>query len=159
MPGAVHWHMGRIHGLLFLLVAIALAALANADPAARLRDEIARMDGRLSEAFNAHDVERMRVLFTDDLEFYQDNKGMGLHEQTMRDFGTMFAQNNGITRTLEPDSLEVVALGDYGAVELGRHRFCHLEDGKDECGTFRFVHIWRKLDDGWKISRVISFDH
>ena len=159
MPGAVHWRMGRIRGLPILLIAIALAAIANADPADGLRDEITRMDDRLSEAFNAYDVERMKVLFTDDLEFYQDNKGMGFYEQTMLDFGKMFAQNNGITRTLKPDSLEVVALGDYGAVELGRHRFCHLEEGKEECGIFRFVHIWRKLGDGWKISRVISFDH
>jgi ketosteroid isomerase-like protein len=159
MSGAVHWRMARIRSLPLLLIAIALAAVAIADPADGLSEEIARMDDRLSEAFNAHDVERMGVLFTDDLEFYQDNKGLGLYEQTMHDFGKMFAQNNGITRTLEPDSLEVVALGDYGAVELGRHRFCHLEDGKDECGTFRFVHIWRRLDDGWKISRVISFDH
>ena len=159
MSGAVHWYMTRICSLPFLLIATALATVAIADPADGLREEIARMDDRLSEAFNAHDVERIKFLFTDDLEFYQDNKGMGLYEQTMRDFAKMFAQNNGITRTLELESLEVVALGEYGAVELGRHRFCHLEDGKDECGTFRFVHIWRKLDDGWKISRVISFDH
>jgi hypothetical protein len=39
------------------------------------------------------------------------------------------------------------------------HRFCHAEQGKDECGVFSFVHIWRRTTTGWKISRVISYGH
>ncbi len=37
--------------------------------------------------------------------------------------------------------------------------FCHVENGKNECGTFRFVHIWQKKDGEWKISRAISYSH
>src|SRR6266705_59564 len=35
-------------------------------------------------------------------------------------------------------------------------RFCFR---KNECGTFRFVHIWQKKDGEWKISRAISYSH
>jgi ketosteroid isomerase-like protein len=144
---------------LSLFAASLLAVVSATSAADPLADEIARMDDRLSVAFNAHDIAALRVLFTDDLEFYQDNEGLGRYEQTMRDFESMFAQDNGMKRTLEPEGLEVVELRDYGAVQFGRHRFCHEEDGKEICGSFRFVHVWRKLDGDWKIARVISFGH
>jgi hypothetical protein len=34
-----------------------------------------------------------------------------------------------------------------------------VENGKNECGTFRFVHIWKKKDGESKISRAISYSH
>ena len=33
------------------------------------------------------------------------------------------------------------------------------ENGKDDCGTFKFAMIWRKDDETWKLSRVISYGH
>jgi hypothetical protein len=39
------------------------------------------------------------------------------------------------------------------------HRFIHHENDKEETGSFKFVHIWRKTGDSWKISRVISYGH
>ncbi|MNC99919.1 hypothetical protein D3C83_183680 [compost metagenome] len=47
----------------------------------------------------------------------------------------------------------------YGAMEVGVHRFCHVENGKEDCGNFKFVHIWQKKDGQWKITRVVSYDH
>ncbi len=26
-----------------------------------------------------------------------------------------------------------------------------------DCGTFEFVHVWKQTNDGWKMSRVISY--
>ena len=113
----------------------------------------------MSEAFNKHDVNKLKSLFADDLEFYQDNEGLVRYEQTVRDFESMFAQGNNMTRELVENTLEVYPVKDYGAIEIGAHRFCHMENGKNECGTFRFVHIWQKKDGEWKISRAISYSH
>jgi hypothetical protein len=71
----------------------------------------------------------------------------------------MFASAPDIRRDLEPGSLEVYPIKDYGAMEIGRHRFCHKENGKDDCGTFGFAMVWRKAGDSWKISRVLSYGH
>jgi ketosteroid isomerase-like protein len=124
-----------------------------------LFDEVKRLDAVLSEAFNNHDVNRLKSLFADDLEFYQDNEGLVRYEQTVRDFESMFAQGNNMTRELVGNTLEVYPVKDYGAIEIGAHRVCHVENGKNECGTFRFVHIWQKNDGEWKISRAISYSH
>ena len=117
------------------------------------------MDAALSDAFDSHDINRLKALFTEDLEFYQDNEGLDRYEQTMKDFESLFAQDNKMRRKLVEGSLEVYPIKDYGAIEIGSHQFCHLEKGKDECGTFRFVHLWRRGDGAWKISRVVSYAH
>ncbi len=44
-----------------------------ASPSQQLYDEVKRLDAVLSEAFNGHDVNKLKSLFADDLEFYQDN--------------------------------------------------------------------------------------
>jgi hypothetical protein len=71
----------------------------------------------------------------------------------------MFAQNNGIKRELIEGSLEVYPINNYGAIEIGAHKFCHFENGKNDCGTFPFIMIWQRQADAWKISRVISYNH
>jgi len=67
--------------------------------------------------------------------------------------------NNGLRRELVKGSLEIYPIPGYGAMEIGEHKFCHLENGKQDCGTFKFVHIWEKKNGEWKISRVVSYDH
>ncbi|NKI35375.1 hypothetical protein HFP89_09365 [Wenzhouxiangella sp. XN79A] len=47
----------------------------------------------------------------------------------------------------------------YGAIHEGQHRFCHEVDGADDCGTFDFLHIWKRETDGWRLARVVSYGH
>jgi ketosteroid isomerase-like protein len=120
---------------------------------------IAAMDARIFEAFNAHRPDALMAFFTEDLEFYQDNDGLKNFPQTAGDFKKLFANAPDIKRELVEGSLEVYPVKDYGAIEIGAHRFCHKENGKDECGTFKFAMVWRKTGDSWKLSRVLSFGH
>jgi ketosteroid isomerase-like protein len=124
-----------------------------------LQAQIAAADSALFAAFNARDLKRFRTFFARDLEFYQDNEGVENYAQTMRDFAQMFAQPAQIRRSLVPGTLEVYPIKNYGAIEIGRHQFCHAENGKDDCGTFRFVHIWKRTKAGWRITRVVSYAH
>jgi hypothetical protein len=71
----------------------------------------------------------------------------------------MFGNSPDIRRELVPGSLQVYPIKDFGAIEIGTHRFCHKENGKDDCGNFPFVMVWRKSADSWKVSRVISYGH
>ena len=124
-----------------------------------LFESILRMDRRLFDAFNAHNVDRLMAMATRDLEFYQDNDGLKGYQQCYEDFKKMFAAERDIRRELVEGSLEVYPIKDYGALEIGQHRFCHTENGKEDCGLFKFVMLWQKADDSWKLARVISYGH
>jgi len=124
-----------------------------------LYKEIAHMDSVLFEAFNSHNLDKLKTLFTDDLEFYHDLSGLSGYQKNMESFKNNFDKNNGLRRELVQGSLEVFPIKDFGAIQIGSHKFCHTENGKQDCGTFKFVHIWQKKDGEWKISRVISYGH
>jgi ketosteroid isomerase-like protein len=125
----------------------------------RLRDEIARQDKAMFDAFNAHDIDALMALFSEDLEFYHDTGGRLTYGDVRGGFKSNFDKNNGLRRELLPESLEVYPIQGYGAIEIGRHRFCHQEGGRDECGTFGFLHIWQNSNGSWKVTRVVSYDH
>jgi ketosteroid isomerase-like protein len=162
--------MNRLFRVSFLLlVAAALSIFARAEDKAsakktaatsgELFETIVRMDSAIFGSFNAHDVDRLMGLFTDDLEFYHDTGGLSDNRQTGEAFKKMFASTADIRRDLVKSSLEVYPVKDYGAMEIGEHRFCHQENGKDDCGTFKFAMVWRKTGESWKISRVMSWGH
>jgi hypothetical protein len=124
-----------------------------------LFETIARLDGALFGAFNAHKADLLMSMFSEDLEFYHDTGGLANYRQTRSNFEQLFAKTPDIRRDLVRGSLRVYPIKDYGVLELGQHRFCHKENGKDDCGTFMFAMIWRKTGDSWKVSRVISYGH
>jgi ketosteroid isomerase-like protein len=124
-----------------------------------LYKEIFRMDSVLFNAFNSRDIDQFKNLFTEDLEFYHDKGGLTSYEYTVNSLKTTAKLNNQLKRELVKGSLEVYPIPGYGAMEIGAHTFCHNENGKQDCGTFKFVHIWKKNNDEWKITRVVSYGH
>jgi hypothetical protein len=77
----------------------------------------------------------------------------------MRGFESNFVKNNGLRRDLVDGTLEVYPIANYGAIETGAHTFCHVEGGRNDCGTFRFLHVWRKKNGRWQITRAVSYGH
>ncbi|MEY2497375.1 MAG: hypothetical protein QOD12_931 [Verrucomicrobiota bacterium] len=135
------------------------AARKMAAKSGELFDTIAQMDKAMFDAFNGHEVDRLMSLFTNDLEFYHDTGGFTDFRQTGESFKGLFTRTPDIRRDLVKGTLEVYPIKDHGAIEIGEHRFCHKENGKDDCGTFKFVMIWRKQGETWKVSRVVSYGH
>jgi len=151
-----------------ILVTIALLFIQNiaiaqekkvAPTSNELYREIEQMDEIMFNAFNEKDFEKFKSLFTNDLEWFQDNGGLLNYETVFINFSTMFKNENKLTRKLVKGTLEVHPIKDYGAIETGMHEFRHMENGKEEIGTFKFLMIWQKKDNQWKISRVVSYDH
>lgn len=124
-----------------------------------LYKEIASLDSILFTAFNTRDTVKFGSFFTKDLEFFHDKGGLTNYDHTMNFMKNVAKENNGLRRDLVKESLEVYPIPGYGAVEIGAHTFCHIENGRSDCGTFKFVHIWKKIEGEWKISRVISYSH
>ncbi|MBA3649858.1 MAG: nuclear transport factor 2 family protein [Chitinophagales bacterium] len=124
-----------------------------------LYNQIAYMDSALFTAFNAQNMGALKSYFTEDLEWFQDNGGLLSYETVFENFATTFKKPFRLTRELVQGSLEVHPVKNYGAIEIGVHRFRHLENGKEEIGIFKFLMIWQNKNGLWKISRVISYDH
>lgn len=143
-----------------LLAAASGSATAERQPApSSLQAEIARADAEMFEAFNAHDLDRAMGWFARDLEFYHDKNGLVSYDGVKEGYRGLFAQDNGMRRELVSGSLEVYPVKDFGAIEVGRHRFCHIEGGRNECGTFKFTMVWRKQNGKWQVTRALSYDH
>ncbi len=121
--------------------------------------EIAHMDSVLFDAYNTQNLDKFKSLFTDDLEWFQDNGGLIPYKTLFEAVETNFKKEFKLTRQLVNGSLEVHPIKDYGAIEIGSHQFRHIENGQEEIATFKFLMIWKKIDTLWKISRVISYDH
>ncbi|AZA84339.1 nuclear transport factor 2 family protein [Chryseobacterium lactis] len=125
-----------------------------------LYNTIIKKDSLLFSAANAGDISTLKTFFTKDLEFFHDVGGLAGYDETIDNFARV-AKNYGYTRRiLVPNSVEVYPIKDYGAIQTGLHQFCRLENKElINCGTFKFVHIWKQTPDGWKISRVVSYGH
>lgn len=125
-----------------------------------LYQTIIEKDSILFSAANSGNIDKLKTFFTEDLEFFHDVGGLAGYKETVDNFKRV-AENYGYTRrVLEPGSTEVYPIKDYGAVQTGIHKFCRLENGVlVNCGTFKFVHVWKNTTNGWKISRVISYGH
>jgi ketosteroid isomerase-like protein len=123
-----------------------------------LFETITRVDRHLTDAFNAHNVERLMAMATKDLELYEDNEGLKRYQQCYDDFKKMFVSDSDIRRQVIEGAVEVYPIKDYGALEIGQHRFCHAENGRDECAVFAFAILWQKTaEDTWKIARLINY--
>jgi len=139
---------------LVLLFPGAAMAASNAGP---LFDEIKAADAALFAASNRCDLETFGMFIAEDLEFYHDLSGLSVGKADLL-AKTKSNICGKMVRELVPGSLEVYPLADYGAIQVGTHRFLHPQE-PGNIGQARFIHIWQKKDGAWKITRVISYDH
>jgi len=149
-----------IRSALFLLLLPLLAPAQTPAPPADLFRTISSLDTAVFDAYNRCDLEKFGSFFPDDLEFYHDQSGL---TRTRRSVVEAVRNNicGKVRRELVPGSLEVYPLRGYGAVEIGVHRFYQTQSAKpnEPSGVAKFVHLWENRNGGWKITRVISFDH
>ena len=156
---------------LLLLVAASPVYSQTAGPAQtkQLSDEVEAADLALFSAFfDRCDTAALARMVTDDFEMFHDKNGY--MTKSGKEFldaisGTCARQKTGedyrARRELVPGSLKVYPLNNYGAVEVGVHRFFQLLPGKPEklVEISQFTHVWKKDESGWKLSRVLSYDH
>jgi hypothetical protein len=167
-PDANHMH-GVASGLpaengAQIIVDVHRADLAWHSPAAvthvpdRAFETIAALDQKLFDAYNHCDLATMGSLVSDDLEFYHDKTGLSVGKGVFLES----IRNNicGKTqRELIPGSMQVYRLDNYGAVEMGEHRFLHPSQEELGVGVAKFITLWRYKDGNWQITREISYDH
>lgn len=144
--------------LILMLVVTGAGAQAQNKPSDDpLYKTVAGLDTQLFDAYNHCNLDKFRSMLADDLEFYHDKTGL----MTGAGNVTNAIKENicgKVTRELVPGTLEVYPIADYGAVEIGVHRFHH--PGKDdEVGEAKFINLWQNKNGVWKVTRVLSIDH
>jgi ketosteroid isomerase-like protein len=148
-------------GLLALQCApmLAQSAKSNMPPDAEIVRTITRLDREVFDAYNRCDVQRFGTYFSDDVEFYDDRDGLSVGRAALMESVHQYICGK-VRRELVAGTLEVHPLHNYGAVEIGVHRFQHPDSGdKEPVGEGRFIHVWAYRNGAWKITRVISFAH
>lgn len=167
--------------ILALLAALSLLAACSSAPipnvnltpgpvaSQELFDAIARQDSALFDAaFNTCDLDRLGDLVTEDFEFYHDKHG--LNATSRAQFVEMFRgscerRKQGVDfrarRELVPGSMTVYPLNNYGAIQVGVHRFYAIAEGKKDrlTETARFTHVWKNENGRWRVARALSYDH
>ena len=134
-------------------------SLANSDQTS-LFGEIQALDASFFDAYNRCDLRQVSILVADDLEFYDDRDGFEMSRQTLLDDLEKYICGK-VHRELVPGTLEVHPIPGYGALEIGAHRFCEASPSACPSGSSvsKFVHIWRKKDGAWKLTRAVSYGH
>src|SRR5262245_43073449 len=121
---------------------------------------VEEQDRALFDAYNRCDLDRFASLLAEDIEFYHDKGGVMLGPKKLTD---SLKQNicGRVTRELVAGTLEVYPMDNYGAIEIGVHRFLHPNDPAQGVGEGQFIHLWRydKPTGKFQLTRVYSFDH
>jgi hypothetical protein len=124
----------------------------------KLYEEILRLDSIFFAAYNTCDVHLQEYgdFYSDSIEFYHDQGGLMTSKQALID-ATKKNICGKVTRELVKNSVEVYPIKDYGAIEIGFHKF---HNNTEKPGTpsnpGRFVIIWQHKNETWKITTVIS---
>ena len=152
-----------------LLAGPAIAQTAGPAPTQALTDEIRAADEALFAAFfDRCDIPTLKTSFTDDYEMIHDKNGMIAKDKAEMIAGlerTCARQKTGedyrARRELVVESLKVYPVNNFGAIEIGEHRFFQRLPGKPEklVEVSLFTHVWKKEADGWKLARALSYDH
>ncbi len=124
----------------------------------KLYDTIVRLDRLFFDAYNTCDVhlETYASFYSDTIEFYHDKGGFMNSKQDIVE-GTKKNVCGKVTRELVNGSIEVYPIKDFGAIEMGIHKFHNnTEPEGTPSHAGRFIIIWQHKNDGWKITKVVS---
>ncbi|EAZ79929.1 hypothetical protein ALPR1_14909 [Algoriphagus machipongonensis] len=131
-----------------------------------LYDEIAKMDSIYFSAQNACDLEKYASYLSEDFEFFHDKGGFTASKDDEMKGMAVFCGKEQRTRQplrreLIDGSLKVYPMDNYGALEFCNHVFyLQLKNGTEKVvGSGKMTALWKQINDEWKLTRIISYDH
>ena len=113
------------------------------------------MDKEFFGAYNNCDLEKQADIYADNIEFFHDKAGLMTSKQEIID-GTERNICGKVTRELIKGSVEVYPIADYGAVQIGFHKFHNNQEPDAPSIPSKFIIMWKNNNDDWKITKVIS---
>ena len=120
-----------------------------------LYNEIIKMDTKYFNAYNSCDMKTQEEIYGENLEFFHDKGGLSTSKS---DLLKALKENicNKVKRTLIKGSVEVYPIKDYGAIQMGYHKFYNKQEPNAKSIPSKFVVVWKNKNNRWKITKVIS---
>ena len=153
--------LGVLIGVTSQIAFAASAPPAIAPPGDALFGTISALDTEVFDAFNKcsspAQLQKHASFFAPDVEFYHDTGGV---TWTRKEMLAKTRKNvcGNFRRELVPGTLKVFLIKDFGAIEVGSHRFCQFATGKCD-GLADFAIVWSHQTGHWLITRVLSYGH
>lgn len=118
-------------------------------------DAIAARRGAWVAAVRAGDLDAYCSLFTDDIVWFPPGTPAVQGAVAMREWLEPFFDRYAYDFSLELESL--TGAGDH-AVEVGRFvsRMTTVADGRTSEHSGRYLVLWRRRPEGWKIDRYVD---
>lgn len=138
-----------------LFIAFIFFATAIHSQSNDLYKQIVHMDSVFFAAYNTCDIDKQASIYSDSLEFYHDKGGLMTSKKDILE-ATRKNICGKVTRELVKGSIEVYPINNFGAVEMGYHKFHNNQEKNQVPHKSRFIIIWQKKNNEWLISRVIS---
>ncbi len=124
----------------------------------QLYETIVRLDSIFFDAYNTCNLnlDKYGSFFSENIEFYHDQGGLMTSKQDI----ISATQKNicgKVTRELVKGSIEVYPIKDFGAIEIGLHKFHNNQEPIGTASkTGRFLIVWENKNNEWKIKRIVS---
>lgn len=118
---------------------------------------IVHADSLFFGAYNTCDknLDTYAAFFSDDIEFYHDKGGLMTSKPELI-AATKKNVCGKVTRELVPGSIEVYPINNFGAIEIGLHKFHNSAEPDAISRAGRFLVVWKSENNTWKIVRVVS---
>ncbi|MBS1534309.1 MAG: nuclear transport factor 2 family protein [Bacteroidetes bacterium] len=113
------------------------------------------MDQTFFDAYNQCDMKKQEAIYAADIEFFHDKGGLMTSKKELLE-ATQKNICGKVTRILIPGSIEVYPINHYGAVEMGFHRFYNNQEPNAESKPSKFIIVWKKENELWRIAKVVS---
>ncbi len=121
-----------------------------------LYNTIVTMDSTFFQAYNTCDLDKQAAIYSDNIEFYHDKGGLMTSKQEILD-GTEKYVCGKVTRELVKGSIEVYPIKDFGAIEMGLHKFHNNTEKADPPShASKFIIFWKNDANKWTITKVVS---
>ncbi len=120
-----------------------------------LYDQIELMDKVFFDAYNSCDLKKQESMYSDNIEFFHDKAGF-INSKSEIINGTKKNICGKVTRIIIQGSMEVYPINNYGAIEIGFHRFYNNQEPNAESKPSKFIIVWKKVDTNWTITKVVS---
>ena len=120
-----------------------------------LQDKIEELDNIFFTAYNNCDLEKQASLIAEDIEFYHDQGGLMTSKADIIEA----TKNNicgKVTRELIEGSIEVYPINNFGAVQIGYHKFFNNQEPDAISKPSKFIAIWKNVNESWQMCRIVS---
>ena len=121
----------------------------------QLYQTILAMDKTFFDAYNTCNLEAQASIYADDIEFFHDQGGLMTSKTDIIE-ATKKNICGKVTRELISGSVEVYPINNYGAVQIGYHKFYNNQEPDAESVASKFIAVWHLDNGNWKMTRVIS---